>query len=113
MKTILIITLLFLNLNLFAQKAIYTDNDGDGVIEYTLMDDFKKVLETGYYQNNKMVGTWTLFYPNGKKRVVAKFKNGIKQGLWLVYDDKGRILTEVFYKDDKKISASQHIYANN
>ena len=47
------------------------------------------------------------------KKLVAKFKNGIKQGLWLVYDDKGRILTEVFYKDDKKISASQHIYANN
>jgi antitoxin component YwqK of YwqJK toxin-antitoxin module len=78
-----------------------------------LIDDFEKVLETGYYQNNKMVGTWTLFYPDGKRRMVAKFKHGTKQGLWLVYDDKGRILTKVFYKDDKKISASQHNYANN
>ena len=59
MKTILIITLLFLNSNLFAQKAIYTDNDGDGVIEYTLMDDLKKVLDSRFF--NDFISTLLLY----------------------------------------------------
>jgi len=113
MKKILLSFLFVSTTVLFGQRAIYTDNDGDGVIEYTLYDNFGKVSETGYYYNKKMVGTWTSFYPNGKRKVVAKFRNGLKHGTWLVYDDKGRVLNQIVYKEDKKISASQHRYAAN
>ena len=113
MKTILITTLLFLTSNLFAQKAIYTDNDGDGIIEYTSVSKDGRIQERGFYLNGKMTGSWISYSSNGKKSVVAKFKNGEKHGTWFFYDEKGRITLEVVYKDNRKVSASQHRYASN
>lgn len=53
MKKILLIITLFISFNSFAQQAIYTDNDGDGVIEYTLKNEMGNVMETGYYLNGR------------------------------------------------------------
>ena len=113
MKNLIVLLLVFMSLPVMAQQALYTDNDGDGVIEYTLLNNNGKVEETGFYLNGKMTGTWTSYYPNGKKKMVAKFKNGVKHGTWLVYDTQNRVVTEVVYNNDKKVSASQHNYASN
>lgn len=113
MKNLIVLLLVFMSLPTFAQQAIYTDNDGDGIIEYTLYNKNGKVEETGFYVNGKMTGTWTSYYPNGKKKMVAKFRNGVKHGTWLVYDSKNRVVTEVVYNNNKKVSASQHNYASN
>lgn len=112
MKNILVILFSILSFGVFAQKAIYTDYDGDGIVEYNLYSDDGSILETGFYYNSKRTGTWTSYYPNGKKQIVAKFKGGVKHGKWFMYDQSGRLITEVTYKDGKKISASQHAYAS-
>jgi antitoxin component YwqK of YwqJK toxin-antitoxin module len=36
----------------------------------------------------------------------------VKHGKWFMYDQSGRLITEVTYKDGKKTSASQHAYAS-
>jgi antitoxin component YwqK of YwqJK toxin-antitoxin module len=113
MKNILLMITLLISFNSFAQQAIYTDNDGDGIIEYTLKNEMGNVMETGYYLNGKMTGTWTLYFPNGKKQMVAKFKNGIKHGTWLIYDGNNRLVTEVVYDNNKKLKATQRQYASN
>lgn len=113
MKHLFFILLSVFTFSVYGQKAIYTDNNGDGIIEYTLLNDLGKVMETGYYKSGKMVGTWISYHPNGKKMMVAKFKNGIKEGTWWVYDNQGRVLNQIVYKNNRKISASQHSYANN
>jgi antitoxin component YwqK of YwqJK toxin-antitoxin module len=113
MKTILIITLLFLTSNLFAQKTIYTDNSGNGVIEYTLIDKDGKIQEKGFYFNNKRTGTWTRYSSSGQKCEVAKFKDGKRHGTWSFYDETGKKIFEVVYRDNKKISASEHRYSSN
>jgi antitoxin component YwqK of YwqJK toxin-antitoxin module len=112
MKKIFTLFAVLLTFPILAQNAIYTDQDGDGVIEYELFKD-GLVIEKGFYYNGKMTGTWTSFTPDGKKQMVAKFKNGVKHGYWYVYDNKGRVVTEILYKDDKKVSATQHKYASN
>lgn len=96
----------------YAQQATYTDNDGDGVIEYVLRDNNGKVIETGFYYNRKMVGTWTSYFPSGKKHTVAKFKNGVKHGNWLMYNESGQVVFNVLFKEGKKVSATQHSYAS-
>jgi antitoxin component YwqK of YwqJK toxin-antitoxin module len=113
MKNILFFILVLFSTNIFAQRAIYTDNDGDGILEYTLQNTNGKVIETGYYYNGKMHGTWTSFYPSGKKQAVVKFKNGMKHGKWFFYDQQGRTITTVTYENDKKIMASQSQYSSN
>lgn len=113
MKKILLFCSLVLGFSMAAQKAHYTDNDGDGVIEYVLVNQNGQVLETGYYYNQKMTGTWTSFYPNGKKQTVAKFRNGVRHGNWFMYNENGLVIFQVVYKEGKKVSASQHSYASN
>ena len=113
MKKFLFLIGLIFTFTVKAQKAIYTDNDGDGVIEYVLRNDDGIVLETGFYYNKQKVKTWTSYYPDGKKQYVARFKNGVRHGLWAMYDQSGKVVFEVIYKDGKKVSASQHSYASS
>lgn len=111
MKKIIFIFTLFFSISVFGQ-AVYTDNDGDGVIEYTLTKD-GKVIETGYYLSGKMHGTWTSFHSNGKKQAVVKFRSGKKHGKWFFFDQEGRETFTVTYENDKKVMASQNRYSSN
>jgi antitoxin component YwqK of YwqJK toxin-antitoxin module len=113
MKKVLVLLTLIVGLPIFSQNAIYTDNDGDGIIEYVLKNSNGRVEETGFYSNGKMTGVWTSYYESGQRKVVARFKNGVKHGTWLIYDSKGRVSTEIVYKEDRKVSATQHKYAVN
>lgn len=108
-------SLLFLILSIsgFSQQSIYTDNDGDGIIEYKLIDKKGNSVETGFYYNGKMVGTWTSYFPNGKKQYIARFKNGAKHGKWLTFDTSGRVLYEIYYNEGLRVSATQHQYSSN
>jgi antitoxin component YwqK of YwqJK toxin-antitoxin module len=45
--------------------------------------------------------------------MVAKFRDGIKHGTWLIYDDNNRLVTEVVYNNNKKLKATQRQYASN
>jgi antitoxin component YwqK of YwqJK toxin-antitoxin module len=113
MKKILLIIGILLSFQAFSQQSIYTDENGDGIIEYSQVSKDGKLVEKGFYYNGKMVGTWTSYYPSGKKQVIAKFKSGVKHGTWYIYDSEGRIVVEVEYKDGLKVSATQHKYASN
>lgn len=112
MRQFLLITSLVLGFGLAAQQATYTDLDGDGVVEYTLKSQDGKVIETGYYLNSKMHGTWTSFYPSGKKQAVVKFRDGKKHGKWIFFDQEGRTTLVVTYENDRKIMATQSQYSS-
>ena len=112
MKNILTIFLILLGINLYSQNKTYTDYDGDGIIEYKLQDQSNKIIEIGYYLNNKMHGTWTSFYPSGKKLAVVKFKNGIKHCKWFFFQEDGKVLMVVTYENDKKIMGRENHYTS-
>jgi antitoxin component YwqK of YwqJK toxin-antitoxin module len=111
MKQTFTILLFLFGFNLLSQTALYTNNDGDNIIEYTLQGEDGKVIETGYYLNNKMHGTWTSYYPSGKTQAIVKFKNGLRHGKWSFFDESGRVLMVVTYDNNKKIMATQNQYA--
>jgi antitoxin component YwqK of YwqJK toxin-antitoxin module len=112
MKNFLFIVSLILSFGALSQKSIYTDLDGNGVIEYTLESEDGKVIETGHYLHKKMHGTWTSFYQSGKKQGVAKFRHGKKHGKWIFFDQEGRRTLVVTYENDKKIMATQNHYSS-
>jgi antitoxin component YwqK of YwqJK toxin-antitoxin module len=113
MKKIFTIIILIFSINMYSQTSTYTDYDGDGLIEYSKQNEQGRVIETGFYYNNKMHGTWISYYPSGKKQSIVKFRNGVKHGKWIFLDESGRTLLVVLYENDKKIMATQNQYASN
>jgi antitoxin component YwqK of YwqJK toxin-antitoxin module len=112
MKKILFLLSFLMFQSLYSQTTEFTDNNGDGVIEYRLVSTNGTLLEEGYYFNNKMVGTWRLYTNSGDLQMVAQFRNGLKHGKWLIYDEKGRVKTEIVYVQNRKESATEHRYTN-
>ena len=43
----------------------------------------------------------TMFYPNGKKRIVQSFKDDIPQGIRREYDQEGKIIKSYIFKDGR------------
>lgn len=111
MKHMFTVILLLFGFNLLSQTASYTNYDGDKIIEYTLKSESGKVIETGYYLNNKMHGTWTAYYPSGKVQAIVKFREGNRHGKWSFFDENGRILMVITYNNNKKLMATQNQYA--
>lgn len=113
MRRLVFICIMLLSTSLFSQTAIYTDEDGDGIVEYVLKSDEGKVIETGYYLNWKMHGTWTSYYDSGEKHTIARFRNGERHGKWVFFDRQGRLTFSVTYDKNKKIMATQNRYVLN
>ena len=60
----------------------------------------------GNWQNGKMSGIGTYIWKNGIKDV-GEFKNGALNGFAIRYDEKGKILKEGIWKDDKFLYAKK------
>ena len=110
MKKLFLVMFMLMSNYLFSQTTLYTDNDGDGVIEYTLIRNNGSIEEEGYYLNGKMVGTWTSYYTNGVINIRANFKNGLRHGSWTIYEESGKIKFEIIYKDGIREKVIEHHY---
>ena len=95
---------------LFSQTTQFTDNDGDGVIEYTLLRNNGTIEEEGFYFNGKMVGTWVPYYPSGTINIKANFRDGLRHGSWLIYDENQKIKFEVLYANGTREKVIEHHY---
>ena len=110
MKRTLLIMFMLISNYLFSQTTLYTDNDGDGVIEYTLLRPNGSVEEEGFYLNGKMVKTWISYFEDGKVSIKANFKNGLRHGSWLIYDENGNIKYEILYSEGIRKKVIEHHY---
>ena len=62
-------------------------------------------VEMGFTSKNLPVGVWKTFYPNGKIKRIANYKNGKKTGIWLTYlsaSSQTRDVEFISYKNNKK-----------
>ena len=50
------------------------------------------IYEEGEYQNNRRVGSWKLYYPNGKVKSEITYTNGRKNGPYTLYAEDGTVL---------------------
>ncbi len=56
-----------------------------------------KLFETGFYRANKPDLTWIQYNEAGEKQVLAQFQNGLKQGIWYIWDEEGFLKYEIHY----------------
>ena len=57
-----------------------------------LYQNGNKQLEGDLAGNNRMSGTWTIWFEDGKKNAVAAFENGTRKGDWQIWDLDGNLL---------------------
>ena len=56
---------------------------------------------TGNFAEGGAEGTWTWWYPNGKKMSEGVFVKGKRNGIWHTWYGHGQKKSEATYKDDK------------
>ena len=63
-----------------------------------------KIQQIGYFNNqNKKDSCWTSYFEDGSVSSKAYYFNGIKNGIWFVYNKKGNKLFELHYFDGSLI----------
>ncbi len=55
------------------------------------------VKSKGVYKDNKKVGVWETYHPNGKKMLLERFKDGVHHGWHFSYDEGGLETSRKYY----------------
>jgi antitoxin component YwqK of YwqJK toxin-antitoxin module len=63
----------------------------------------------GYFNNDKVEDKWVWYFPDGKLKAEGEYHNGVKDGKWTLYDKSGRILSETVYRNDKKVVGMENL----
>ncbi len=67
---------------------------------YTVYYPQSKPAQQGYYQNNKMVGTWRFWYENGVLKDSGALDNNRLTGLWKSWHPNGRQKSSITFKTE-------------
>jgi hypothetical protein len=59
--------------------------------------DTGTVKSKGSYKDDKKVGIWETFHPNGKKMMLERFKDGVHHGWHFAYDEAGKETGKKYY----------------
>ncbi|MEE1202866.1 MAG: hypothetical protein UHN59_01050, partial [Bacteroidales bacterium] len=56
-------------------------------------------LERGNFVSGKMNGNWEVFYPDGIRKTQTTYKDDLKNGVEILYDENGDIYQKAFYSE--------------
>jgi antitoxin component YwqK of YwqJK toxin-antitoxin module len=109
MKTLINVLAILFFLNGFAQeqKITYEKLDNDLIkATYYFADNDNIVEKVGFFNSEgKLEGQWVSYDSLGNTRIVASYKNGMKDGIWTYYKkDKINIVT---YRMNKIINVEE------
>ncbi|SEA40542.1 toxin-antitoxin system YwqK family antitoxin [Bizionia paragorgiae] len=101
MKNILAIVLMLTVTFAYSQEASTPpkyEKQGDFIIA-TYFHDNGAIAQKGQFnENNKLEGTWVSYDKTGNKQALSQYRNGIKVGTWLFWQDNN--LREVDYNNN-------------
>jgi antitoxin component YwqK of YwqJK toxin-antitoxin module len=76
--------------------------------EVTVKDSSGNILEIGYLnENDERDSVWVAYNDKGVVISEMEYKDGKKVGTWRMYNDNGRIIFKVQYVNDKKRKGKQ------
>ena len=71
--------------------------------EVMVKDSSGNIMERGFLnENNEKESTWVVYNDKGAVVSVMEYKNGKKDGTWYMYDDNGNVTFKVEYVNGKK-----------
>lgn len=57
----------------------------------------RKISSKGFYKNGKSDGYWKYYYVNGNLMWEGNYSKGVQIGLWLGYNEKGKLIEKYFF----------------
>lgn len=82
-----------------AEETFYSAGLKNGSsIKY--FEDGKLMLESNYV-NDQLDGAFTLYHANGQMRTQGSFKQGLKMGKWVIYDEDGAEVSVENFKETR------------
>ena len=97
-------------------KASYTGTGikEDGLVTLQIVNNKNnQIIIVEHYIDSSLAvsqGLFQSFFNNGLKESEGDYDNNQKNGLWRVWDNKGRLVDSTIYDHDKKISAVTYRY---
>ena len=71
--------------------------------EVMVKDSSGNIIEIGFLnENNEKESTWVVYNDKGAVVSIMEYKNGKKDGTWYMYDDNGNVTFKVEYVNGKK-----------
>jgi antitoxin component YwqK of YwqJK toxin-antitoxin module len=68
-----------------------------------------KLMSEGNFQNGLLEDTVRGYYSNGNPKYVGIYKDGIKTGVWLIYDETGKLTeNKVYMQPGETLNDSLH-----
>lgn len=67
--------------------------------KFEMFDKNNKLIQQGNFDYGLKQGAWNIWYPNGLKKVVLFYKDGMPQGECLQYDQNGVLVSKQIYHD--------------
>lgn len=90
-------------------SGVVVDGKMEGLWQLNSPKD-ERLLEEGYLKAGKKDGTWTTYYANGTKHIVAEYRNGNLTGPFKEYDKEGYLLVDATYKDSVAVGEYKEYY---
>ena len=56
-------------------------------------------IENGSFKNGKKNGEWLVFFENGQIKYIQNYKDGVEHGRWAYYSENGQLEILENYKD--------------
>jgi antitoxin component YwqK of YwqJK toxin-antitoxin module len=90
---------------MFKKKKYTNGNNIYKLEEKTLTYYFKNgnVKAKGRYIKNRMEGEWLFYRESGQLWQIGNFRNGIKNGRWVIYDRENRVEDEEEYINGQRV----------
>jgi len=98
MKKLILAVVLMFSITAFAQeqKVTYKKLDDNLTqVTYYFADNSDIIQREGFFNaDGKLQGTWISYDVNGNKIAIAKYNNGVKEGVWMYFkEDKVNVVT--------------------
>lgn len=62
---------------------------------------YPAIMEEKFWKNGKQDSTWSRTYINGKPQFYAEYKDGVRQGKYVAFDESGQTIVEGQYIDNQ------------
>lgn len=101
----------------YGQQNPLTETYSDGTVKIIVQpmgkgnslvkkfDEKGNLSETGTWKDGYKDKSWVSYRPDGTIATIGNFNYGVRNGIWLVFDETGKVKYEITYENNKVVNA--------
>jgi uncharacterized protein len=97
-----------------AQESTLNQTDSKGLKQGRWEEKTASGISKGKYNSDQKEGTWVTYGSNGTLTRVEEFSNGIRDGIFVEIDQRGYLVSDMFYQNNLlEGTAKKYYYGTN